>query len=127
MIRLAMKEKGEQLTSLTTAQKEKEELIESLQKNNTELTSMIADLKTEVEVASLKGKEVEVKLREQIELATPRILELQNRLNNELIERERVESALQDARDQSVSLMNQLEVVKSKLSEVEMRSLEETE
>ena len=127
MIRLAMKEKGEQLTSLTTAQKEKEELIESFQKNNTELTSMIADLKTEVEVASLKGKEVEVKLREQIDLATPRILELQNRLNNELIERERVESALQDARDQSVSLMNQLEAVKSKLSEVEMRSLEETE
>merc|ERR1719228_496802 len=62
-----------------------------------------------------------------MELATSRGLELQDRLDIEVIERRKAESTLHDARDQSVSLMNQLEEAKSKLAEVEMRSLEETQ
>ena len=122
----ALQEKEEQLKSLNKNFRLKEELLESLQKNNTELTVMIEDLKEEAEAASSKSQEEEARLRGEFESATSRALELQDQLNTAVTERRKAESALQDARDQSVSLMNQLEEAKSKLSEVEMRSLEET-
>merc|ERR550519_1912497 len=122
----ALQEKEEQLKSLNKNFRLKEELLESLQKNNTELTVMIEDLKEEAETASSKSQEEEARLRGEVESATSRGLELQDQLNAAVTERRKAESALQDARDQSVSLMNQLEEAKSKLSEVEMRSLEET-
>ena len=123
----ALKEKERQLESLNKNMRLKEELLESLQKNNTELTSMIEDLKTEAEVASSKSQEEEGRLRNEIESASSRCIDLQDRLEREVTERGKVEGVLQEARDQSVSLINQLEEVKSKLLEVEMRSLEETE
>ena len=122
----ALQEKEEQLKSLNKNFRLKEELLESLQKNNTELTVMIEDLKEEAETASSKSQEEDARLRGEVESATSRALELQDQLNTAVTERRKAESALQDARDQSVSLMNQLEEAKSKLSEVEMRSLEET-
>ena len=129
LIRLTreLKEKELELGSVADVMRGKEELLVNLQKNNSELTSMIEDLRTEAEVTGTKSQHEESKLRKEIELAKVQAVDLENKLNSAVIERGKIELELQDARDQCVILSNQLQEVKAKLLEVEARSLEEAE